>query len=107
MFSLGCASNNEGQLEGTKWVSQKASINGNECPQGALKLEFQEDGKLIYQVKTKVYEGTYVLGSGNYVTFKLNEKVADRLTHLEQVKIEDSTLTLIDSDGAKVRFDKN
>jgi len=102
----GCESNNKGKIEGTKWSSMSATVDGQRIPAGALKLEFSKDGKLRYDAGPKVFTGTYSLGSGDYVTLNLNQDLAGRKQHVETIKIEGSKLTMIDSDGTSLSFRK-
>ena len=105
----GCSSNNLGVIEGTKWRSKEAKVGGKSLPAGTIALEFRDDGTLKYVVGSKVFDGTYSIGAQDRVVFHFKEKLADRLTHVEQVKVDEDgdQLTLIDSDGETLIFTKN
>lgn len=106
--SVGCSSSNEGKIEGTQWRSVTSTMRDKPLPAGSMALAFHDDGTLEYTAGPETYRGTYVLGSWNYVTFKFEEKLANRFTHKEKVLINDDgdLLTLIDSDGTTLKFSK-
>jgi hypothetical protein len=109
LILTGCAaSNNKGKLEGTKWSSLATIVKGQPVPAGGMKLEFKDDGVMVMQVNTVVRTGHYSLGGGNSVTFHLHEELSGRKTHVETITINDdgSRLTMIDSDGTTVTFQK-
>lgn len=102
----GCASNNVGKIEGTKWETTAQSIDGKDIPAGALTLEFTKDGKLIFIAGPEQYEGTYSLGMGDYVTFNLNKEIDGRKNQLEVITINGDNLTMVDSNSETMEFRK-
>lgn len=102
----GCNSNNKGKIEGTKWSSQATTIKGNAIPAGALTLEFTRDGKVTYTAGPMTYTGKYSLGWGDTVTLRLDQDLAGSKTHRERVTIANDQLTMRDSDGTSLTFDK-
>jgi uncharacterized lipoprotein NlpE involved in copper resistance len=103
---VGCSSNNKGKIEGTKWTSQAASVKGQTIPAGALTLEFKADGSMIYGIIGMNKTGKYSLGMGDTVTFKMDEKLGERKDHAEKIKIEGDVLTMTDSDGTALKFNR-
>jgi hypothetical protein len=106
LLTAGCASNNKGKIEGTKWSSQAANVKGQSVPAGALTLEFGSDGSLVYKAGPQTFKGTYSLGMGDSVTLKLDRELAGRKNHVEKVVINGDRLTMTDSDGTQLMFDK-
>jgi hypothetical protein len=106
LMSFGCASDNKGKIEGTKWSSQAATIKGNNLPAGALTLEFTTGGRLIYGAGFTTFTGTYSLGMGSNVTLNLDQELAGRKTHVQKVSISGDQLTMRDSDGTSMTFNK-
>lgn len=102
----GCSSNNKGKIEGTKWSSQATTVKGQPLPAGILGLEFRADGSMVYQVGPQAYTGKYSLGGGDSVTLHLDKELANRKTHVQKVVINGENLTLIDSDGTQLTFNK-
>jgi hypothetical protein len=102
----GCASKNKGKIEGTQWSSLSATMKGQPIPAGSMRLQFSGDGKVVYQVGPQTYKGTYSLGFGDLVTLHLNQQVAGRTTHTERVTIDGNKLTMTDSDGTALTFQK-
>jgi hypothetical protein len=88
------ASNNKGKIEGTKWSSLEATIKGKKLPAGALKLDFAKDGKLVYQAGPTKLTGTYVLGKGDEVIFRLDKEFAGKKEHTEKIVIQKDRLTM-------------
>lgn len=106
LFSFGCSSNNKGRIEGTKWSSLAATVQGVTLPAGARYLEFGPDGKLVYKADTEPLHGTYALGLGPAVTFNLEKEVNGRKIHAQKVVIDGDRLTLTDPDGSEVAFQR-
>jgi hypothetical protein len=105
LLAAGCSSN-KGKIEGTKWSSQAANVKGQALPAGALTLEFGSDGSLVYKAGPQTFKGTYSLGMGDNVTLKLDQELAGRKNHVEKVVINGDRLTMTDSDGTQLTFDK-
>jgi len=107
---VGCKSNNEGKIEGTRWTSIACVVKGVEIPADMLQLSFGGDGHMIYRIKSldtgsdMTYKGTYSLGMADYVTLNLEEALAGSKTHMQTVKIDGNQLTMIDSDGTSMTF---
>jgi hypothetical protein len=99
-------SDNKGKIEGTKWSSLAATVRGQTVPAGTLKLEFAKDGKLVYNTPLGTFNGTYELGAGPKVTLKLDKELAGSKKHEETVVIKDGKLTMSDSDGTSMTFEK-
>src|SRR5262245_47696250 len=106
LLVCGCASDNKGKIEGTKWVSVPANVKGRNVPAGALKLEFAKDGSMVYEVGPTKYTGKYSLGVGSAVTFKLDQELAGQKNHREKVVIKGDQMTVADSDGTSLTFEK-
>lgn len=103
---VGCSSNVKGKIEGTKWTSQAATIKGQQIPAGFLQLDFNADGSLVYRAGPQTLTGTYSLGMGDNVTWNLNQELAGRKTHVEKTTINGNVMTVTDSDGTALSFDK-
>jgi predicted Zn finger-like uncharacterized protein len=99
-------SNNSGKIEGTKWRSMGAFINGRNIPAGALKLDFAADGGLRYETPLGVFTGTYTLDPGDKVVLNLDQVLAGSMRHEERVVIKGDRLTMSDSDGTAMTFEK-
>jgi hypothetical protein len=106
LFACGCKSNNEGKIEGTKWSSISSYVKGIHCPAGTLRLEFTTDGKLVYKAGPVTYTGKYSLGMGDTVTLHLDRDLAGRKNHAEKVTISGNQLSMTDSDGTSMTFNK-
>ena len=100
----GC-SNNTDKIEGT-WVSQAATVKGEELATGARQLQFGKDGHFLYVANAKPYKGTYALGMGPSVTFTLDEDFEGRKIHPEKVVIDGDHLILTGADGNEIPFQK-
>ncbi len=103
--SVGC-SGNKGKIEETAWVSQTATVKGQELPAGARQLQFHKDGHLVFVANAKPYKGAYALGMGPSVTFTFEEEYEGRKIHVEKVVVEGDTLVLTNPDGSEIPFQK-
>jgi hypothetical protein len=103
---FGCSSNNKGKIEGTNWSSKVVTVKGKTAPAGMMKLEFRQDGTLTVTGPTGAYTGTYSLGFGDAVTFKLDRELSGSKTHAEKIAINGDELTLTDSDGTRIPFER-
>lgn len=101
LVSLAGCSSNKGKIEGTKWTSQAGNMNGQAIPAGFIKLEFGEDGTLVFGNVLEESKGTYSLGLGEFVTLTF-----DGESHMETIKVEGNTLEMFDSDGQSLKFTK-
>lgn len=99
-------SDNAGKIEGTKWSSVEGTVKGQKIPAGALKLDFAKDGKLTYKAGPATFTGTYELKAGDKVVFKLDQELAGRKEHEQKIVIKDGKLTISDSDGTTLDFEK-
>jgi hypothetical protein len=106
LFLCGCSSNNKGKIEGTKWSSVAGSVKGKSLPAGILRLEFGADGGLVYTAGPARMTGKYSLGSGDSVTFHLDQPLQGSKTHVEKVSISGDRLTMTDTDGTQLTFEK-
>lgn len=105
ILSAGCSSN-KSKIEGTKWSSQAAVVKGVNAPAGALSLDFAKDGSLVYRAGPQTFTGKYSLGMGSNVTLKFEQDLAGRKVHVEKISIGGDQLTMTDSDGTQVTFNK-
>lgn len=94
-------------IKGTKWRSESTTMQGQELPAGALQLQFQSDGKLVYRIGSHTFTGTYTLGVGNEVTLQLDQELAGRKTHKQRMILNDDHLTVVDSDETRLKFSKS
>jgi hypothetical protein len=101
----GCSSNNSGKIVG-KWSSEASKVKGINLPEGALQLEFRQDGGLVYRAGPATFEGTYSLGSGDTVTFHLKQELQGKKDHSEKIVISGDKLTMTDADGTSLTFKK-
>ena len=99
-------SNNRGKIEGTKWSSVRGWVKGLDVPAGTLKLDFAADGRLRYDTPGGVFTGTYSLDSGDTVTFHLDRPLAGARQHAQRVVVNGNRLTVSDSDGTTLDFDR-
>jgi hypothetical protein len=106
LLAAGCSSSNKGKIEGTKWGCLAATVKGIAIPAGAISLDFGKDGSLTYRAGPQTYTGTYSLGRGSTVTFHLNQDLAGRKEHAEKIVINGDQLTMTDSDGTQLTFQK-
>jgi uncharacterized protein YndB with AHSA1/START domain len=106
LFAFGCSSSNKGKIEGTKWTSLATTVKGESLPAGARYLEFTKDSKMVYTTGTQPHTGTYSLGLGPAVTFNLEKEVDGRKVHPEKIVIDGDQLTLTESDGTQVTFQR-
>jgi hypothetical protein len=107
LFSVvGCSSKNKGKIEGTKWTCRAATVKGNTLPAGSLRLDFNNDGTMAYYILEKPIKGTYTLGTGDTVTFHLDEAIGGKKEGAEKIVISGDALTMTDSDGTSLTFDK-
>jgi hypothetical protein len=104
LITVGCSSENKGQLEDTDWLSQAATVQGEALPAGARQLQFKPDGHLIYRIGPKVYQGSYALGIGPAVTFHLEEELDGRKIHAQKIIRNGNQLTLTNPDGSELTF---
>ena len=100
LLACGCSSSNKGKIEGTKWSSKAAT------PAGQVHLEFQADGKMVYKIGAETHTGTYGLGMGPSVTMNFDTELTGRKTHVEKIIINGDELTMTDSNGTQVAFQK-
>jgi len=106
-MAVGCSSSNKGKIEGTKWSSNAATVQGKSLGAGALMLEFKSDGKLVYKAGDTTWTGTYSLGMGDSVTFNTDQKLGNGTKNTERININGNTLTMKDSDGTSLTFTKS
>ena len=99
-------SDNAGRIEGTKWSSIEGTVKGQKIPAGSLQLEFAKDGKLVYKAGPITFTGTYELKAGDKVVLKLDQELAGRKEHDQKIAIKDGKLTMSDSDGTTLDFEK-
>lgn len=110
LLVAGCSSRNTGKIEGTRWRSDKVEEvkEGKKIvtPLGAKQLEFRADGSMIFQDGSQSSFGTYSLGSGDKVTFKLKKEVGGSKSPASKIIIEDNKLTLVKTDGTEETYSK-
>ncbi len=99
-------SDNRGKIEGTKWSSLPGTVKGQNLPGGVLKLDFAKGGKLVYRAGMKTMTGTYSLRVRDRVALKLDEKLAGVRSHTEKVVVDGDRLTMTDSDGTTLTFER-
>jgi hypothetical protein len=104
--AVGCESNNKGKLEGTKWFGEL-----KEAPGASMTMEFAADGnlKMVISAKnvSKTITGKWRLSFGDYVEMTdLSEPLAGRTSHSEKITVEGATLTMTDSDGKAISFQR-
>jgi hypothetical protein len=99
-------SNNAGKIEGTKWSSVETTVNGTKLPAGAAKLEFGKDRTMTLTVAGQAYKGKYTLGKDDEVKFDFDGEFAGRKSHTEKIVIEKDKLTMTDTDGTTVGFER-
>jgi hypothetical protein len=106
--AFGCSSNNKGKIEGTKWSSLQDTFKGKQLPAGTLTLEFSKDGKVVYKCIPGTFTGTYRLGSGNEISFKLDQPLAGRKNFTQKVAIDGNRMTMADItlEGLTVTFER-
>jgi hypothetical protein len=105
-LAVGCNSNNEGKIEGTRWSSQKITMRGQNIPDaaGMLKINFNKDGRVTYITPQGTFTGTYTLGWGDNVTLNFNRELGGLKSHTESVSIDGKQMTMTDSDGTSAVF---
>ena len=101
----GCkASNNKGQIEGTTWSSIPQPIQGQEAPEGYLRLEFGIDKSFKYHVGPSTLNGRYTIDSGDQVTVFYDKQVAGKTKHVQKIRVKGSELEMIDEGGTSRKF---
>lgn len=98
-------SNNFGKIEGTKWRSLQGWVKGNNIPAGALRLEFNRDGSLVYHTPTGEYRGTYTLSSGDDVVWNFTRALGGSNRHEQRVSINGNRMSVHDTDGTTLDFE--
>ncbi len=108
LSAFGCSSNNKGKIEGTKWSSKAGTVKGTSIPAGMLKLEFTTDGKMTYTIAGTPNTGTYSLGMGDTVNWNFDRDLGDtkRKRHAQKCVIKGNIMTVSDSDGTSLDFEK-
>ena len=106
VLACGCASNNKGKIEGTKWSSDRSTIKGKFIPAGTLFLEFRKDGTLACWADRVQLSGTYSLGWGDIVTLHFNQSLWNQKNYTESIVIKKDCMTMTDMDGLKMTFRK-
>jgi cold shock CspA family protein len=99
LFVIGCGSSNKGKLEGTMWGATS----------GFSFIEFTRGGKITYIVGAQKYTGTYTLGSGDSITFNLDQDMDGKKVHKVRASLakdEDAgeLLTVSFEGGQQVQF---
>ena len=69
-------------------------------------LKFSKDGKLVYKAGPITYTGTYSLGIGDTVTLNLDQELSGRKRHSQKIVINGDKLTMSDTDGTSLSFQK-
>jgi hypothetical protein len=103
--AVGCSSN-KGKIESTTWTSTATTVQGEEIPEGARRLQFGKDGHLFYTIAGKLYKGNYSLGMGPAVTFTMDEDLEGRKIHALKIVIDGDQLKLTNADGRTLMFQK-
>jgi hypothetical protein len=108
LFAAGCSSSNKGKIEGTKWTSLAATVKGKALPDGFSELHFGPDGhSVVYKAgSSDPYGGSYSLGMGSAVTLTLDRELEGRKIHVEKITIDGDQLTMTDSDGMQLTFQR-
>jgi hypothetical protein len=106
LLAEGCSSNNAGKIEGTRWRSDLVKDGKKVTPVGAKQLDFRPDGTMVFQEGGQSSIGTYVLGSGDNITFKLKKEVSGSKSPAKKIIIEGNKLTLIKIDDAEETYSK-
>jgi hypothetical protein len=106
LVAVGCASKNQGKLEGTRWRSDASTVKGKSYPEGYLKFEFEADGSLVYRAGKDTFAGHYTLGPGNMVTFNFDRPLGGATTHMQKVIVHGDRMAVIDGDGTEMRFQR-
>lgn len=103
----GCSSSNTGKIEGTRWRSDEVK-EGKKIvsPLGTRQLEFRADRSMTFQDGSQSSFGTYSLGSGNSVTFKLKKDVGGSKSPASKIIIDGDKLTLVKTDGTEETYSK-
>ena len=47
--AVGCESENRGKVEGKRWRSGAATVKGQPVPDGAMMIDFRQNGKLVFR----------------------------------------------------------
>src|SRR5262249_18267162 len=99
LFIPACSSNDRWQLHG-RWISTETS------PSCAIR--FDANGVVtILPASGEEIRGRYTLLAGDYVDIELNQAWSGSMRHREKVTLTGSILTLHDSDGNTLRFQRD
>jgi hypothetical protein len=103
--ATGCKpSNNKGLIEGTKWTSLPQVVQGQQMPEGFLKIEFTADKTFTYQLGTSTLTGKYSIGSGDEVTLFYDQVVGGHKKHVQRVRVKGNEIEIIDAQGSTRKF---
>jgi hypothetical protein len=104
--AAGCASNNKGKLEGTRWTSDPGKVRGQSVPEGFMKLEFMVNGDLTLRGGGRTFTGTYSFGPGDLVTMYLDKELAGSKVYFERISLDGNRMKMSDPDGTELAFQK-
>lgn len=105
-LAAGCNSNNEGVIEGTRWSCLSAQMRGKNVPgvAGKLRITFSKNGKVSYVTPEGIFDGTYSLSMGDYVTLDFDRPLGGLTQHAQRVSVDGNKMTMTDSDGTSAVF---
>ena len=102
--AVGCESENRGKVEGKRWRSGAATVKGQPVPDGAMMIDFRQNGKLVFRAGNQFIDGSYRLGFGRTIHITLDRPIAGRRQHDETIEVRGDRLTMTDSDGTSLTF---
>ncbi len=101
-------SNLRGKIEDTAWANQEMKTkDGAPIPKGVIKLTFKKDYSFTFDITgASSGKGKVELKADDAVTLHFDEVFNGRKDHEEQLTIEKDLLTLVDTDGTTLKFDR-
>jgi hypothetical protein len=101
-------SNLTGVIEDTAWVSQETKTkDGLVAPKGTIKLAFDKSLGFTFEITgAKPAKGKIELKQQDSVMLHFEEEFNGRKDHEEQITIVKDVLTLTDTDGTVLKFDR-
>lgn len=101
------SSNNRGNLEGTVWSNEPGwLVKKIYMPRDLSRLYFYGDGTFTWSIGDKRITGKFSYGAGDIVYFNLNEELAGQTYYQETIVVTGDKLTMSDSDGTSLTFNR-
>jgi hypothetical protein len=100
----GSGSSLKGKIEG-KWAALAGSFRGKKVAAGEIKLELEPSGAFVFHDGADALNGKYSLADDT-ITFNFDGEFRGQKTLTEKASVTTELLTITDSDGSSLGFDK-